>query len=413
MKFFRRKPRLKKSHAQVPLAWAQLSHQKMRLVVATTGVCFANILMFTQIGLLAMLTDGTTKLHESLGGDLLLVSSFSPSLLFRIPFSRTYIYQAASVEGVASVSPLYINRANWVNPDELPTNTIPPAGVQPPRRGRLFGNEVRVIAFNPNLPPLNNPEINRQLNKLRSPDTVLFDRLSQPSLGELPQLLSNRSEVMTLMDNRRVYVAGLFSMGSTINDKGNIVISDWNYVQRFGQESLEEVRLGVITLKKGTDINIVKQRLRDRLPPDVAILTREELIQKEQEFHSSQPEGIILKFGTIVGFVVGIIVIYQVLYTDISEHLGEYATLKAMGYSDLSLLTVVLGEAIILGAMGFIPSFFASLGIYHLLVVLTRIPLLMKASVVIQVLILTLVMCAVSGAIATRKLRSADPADVF
>jgi putative ABC transport system permease protein len=413
MKFFRRKPCLKKSHAQAPLAWAQLSHQKVRLVVATTGVCFANILMFTQIGLLAMLTDGTTKLHESLGGDLLLVSSFSPSLLFRIPFSRTYIYQAASVEGVASVSPIYINRSNWVNPDQLPTSTIPPTGVQPPRRGRLFGNEVRVIAFNPNLPPLNNPEINRQLDKLRSPDTVLFDRLSQPSLGEIPQLLSNRPEVMTLMDNRRVYIAGLFSMGSTINDEGNVIMSDWNYIQRYGQESLEQVRVGVVTLKKGTDINIIKQRLRDRLPQDVAILTREELIQKEQQFSSSQPEGIILKFGTIVGFVVGIIVIYQVLYTDISEHLGEYATLKAMGYSDRSLLTVVLAEAIILGAMGFVPSFFASLGIYQLLVVLTRIPLVMKASVVIQVLILTLVMCAVSGAIATRKLRSADPADVF
>ncbi|MCU0536779.1 MAG: ABC transporter permease DevC [Hydrococcus sp. Prado102] len=413
MKFFRRKPRLKKSHAQAPLAWAQLSHQKVRLVVATTGVCFANILMFTQIGLLAMLTDGTTKLHESLGGDLLLVSSFSPSLLFRIPFSRAYIYQASSVDGVASVSPIYINRANWVNPDELQTSTIPPTGVQPPRRGRLFGNEIRVIAFNPNQPPLNNPQINRQLDKLRSPDTVLFDRLSQPSLGEIPQLLSKRPEVMTLMDNRRVYVAGLFNMGSTINDKGNIVMSDWNYVQRYGQESLEQVRVGVVTLKKGADINIVKQRLRDRLPQDVAILTREELIQKEQQFSSSQPEGIILKFGTIVGFVVGIIVIYQVLYTDISEHLGEYATLKAMGYSDRSLLTVVLGEAIILGAMGFVPSFFASVGIYHLLVVLTRIPLVMKASVVIQVCILTLVMCAVSGAIATRKLRSADPADVF
>jgi putative ABC transport system permease protein len=218
---------------------------------------------------------------------------------------------------------------------------------------------------------------------------------------------------MTLMDNRRVYIAGLFSMGSTINDEGNVIMSDWNYIQRYGQESLEQVRVGVVTLKKGTDINIIKQRLRDRLPQDVAILTREELIQKEQQFSSSQPEGIILKFGTIVGFVVGIIVIYQVLYTDISEHLGEYATLKAMGYSDRSLLTVVLAEAIILGAMGFVPSFFASLGIYQLLVVLTRIPLVMKASVVIQVLILTLVMCAVSGAIATRKLRSADPADVF
>jgi putative ABC transport system permease protein len=409
-----KKPFRQKSHSQAPLAWAQLSYQKVRLVVATTGVCFANILMFTQLGLLAMLTEGTTKLHESLGGDLLLMSSFSPTLLFRINFPIAYLYQASAIDGVASVSPLYLNRANWVNPDRLAKGSpVPPSGSHPPPRRGLFGNEVRVIAFNPAQPVLNLPEVNGKLTKLRSPDAVLFDRLSQPSLGEVPTLLRDRPEVMTLMDNRRVYVVGLFSMGSTLNDKGNVIISDWNYAQRFGQDSLNQVRLGVITLERGAKRAIVLAKLRQNLPSDVSVLTHEELIQREQQFSSSQPEGVILKFGTVVGFVVGIIVIYQVLYTDISEHLGEYATLKAMGYSDRSLLMVVLGEAIILGVMGFVPSFFACVGIYHLLVVLTRIPLMMKAGVVIQVFILTMVMCVVSGAIATRKLRSADPADVF
>jgi putative ABC transport system permease protein len=272
---------------------------------------------------------------------------------------------------------------------------------------------VRIIAFNPAQLTLNMPEVNGQLAKLRAPDTVLFDRLSQSSLGAIPELLGDRPEVMTLMENRRVYTVGLFNMGSTMNDKGNVIMSDWNYARHFGAASLDQVRLAVITLDKGADLNIVRQRLGDRLPQEVSILTREELIEKEQQFHASLPEGIILKFGTIVGFVVGIIVIYQVLYTDISEHLSEYATLKAMGYSDRSLLMVVLGEAIILGLMGFVPSFFVSLGIYELLVVLTRIPLAMKVSVVIQVGLLTSIMCAVSGAIATRKLRSADPADVF
>jgi putative ABC transport system permease protein len=416
VKFFRRKPRHKAPHKlrpQPPLAWAQLSHQKVRLLVATTGVCFANILMFTQIGLLAMLTDGTTKLHESLGGDLFLVSSFSPSLLFRISFPRAYLYQASAVEGVDAIAPLYLDRANWVDPAQLTPDSIPSAKPQAPKRRGFFGNEVRVIAVNPMQPVFNLPEINRQLAKLRTPDAVLFDRLSQASLGEIPALLRDRSEVMTLMENRRVYVVGLFNMGSTLNDKGNVIISDWDYARRYGEESLEEVRLGVISLEKGADIYTVRQRLQASLPDDVSIVTREELIEKEGEFYGSQPEGVILKFGTIVGFVVGIIVIYQVLYTDISEHLSEYATLRAMGYSDLSLLLVVLGEALILGVMGFIPSYFASLGIYQLLVTLTRIPLVMKTSVVINVFVLTTVMCAVSGAIATRKLRSADPADVF
>jgi putative ABC transport system permease protein len=389
-----------------------LSHQKTRLTVATTGVCFANILMFTQVGLLAMLTEGTIKLHQSLGGHLLLASSFSPSLLFRISFPRAYLYQAAAVEGVVNVSPVYISRANWVNPNQL--FKLDQSNSKTRRIRGFFGNEVRVIAFNPANPNvLKLPEVNQQLAKLTAPDAVLFDRLSQSSLGEISQLLTHQQEVATLVDNRRTYAVGLFSMGSTIDDKGNVIMSDWNYAQRNGQSSLNSVSIGVITLKKGANISKVQTQLRQSLSQNIAVFTHEELIQREQQFHKSQPEGIILKFGTIVGFVVGVIILYQVLYADVSDHLPEYATLKAMGYADRALLLVVLQEAVILGVMGFIPGFISSIGIYQLLVTLTRIPLAMKGSIAIQVFTLTIIMCAISGASATTKLRSADPADVF
>ena len=114
-----------------------------------------------------------------------------------------------------------------------------------------------------------------------------------------------------------------------------------------------------------------------------------------------------------MGFVVGVVIVYQILYTDVSDHLPEYATLKAIGYSDWILLGVILQEALILAILGFIPGYFASYGVYQLLVVITRVPLTMKAAVAVQVFILTLVMCSLSGVIAMNKLRSADPADVF
>ncbi|OWY68759.1 ABC transporter [cyanobacterium TDX16] len=398
------------SEIETPLAWAQLSHQKVRLAVATTGICFANILMFTQLGLLAMLTDGTTKLHQSLAGELVLVSASSPSLLFRINFPQAYLYQAAAVEGVTTVAPVYISRANWVDPQQLAAGQDSSNSQKQPR---AFGNEVRVIAINPAQPTLNLPEVNQQSFKLNAPNAVLFDRLSQSSLGDISAMLRDRPEVLTLMENHRTYVTGLFSMGSTINDKGNVIISDWTYAQRFGEESMEKVRIGVVSLSPRADIATVQARLRDRLPKDVGVYTKAELIERERQFHEAQPEGIILKFGTVVGFVVGVIILYQVLYSDVSDHLSEYATLKAMGYSDRSLLMVVLCEAIVLGVMGFVPGFIASIGLYELLVTLTRIPLVMKASVAIQVFILTIIMCAISGAIASSKLRSADPADVF
>ncbi|MEM7592289.1 MAG: FtsX-like permease family protein, partial [Cyanobacteria bacterium P01_A01_bin.83] len=142
-------------------------------------------------------------------------------------------------------------------------------------------------------------------------------------------------------------------------------------------------------------------------------LTHAESIEREQIYQASQPSGIVLKFGTIVGFIVGLIILYQVLYVDVSDRLPEYATLKAIGYSDKYFIFVVLQEVVILSLIGFLPGFLISLWLYQLLATLTQIQLIMRSSVVINVFILSMVMCCISGFLATGILRSADPADVF
>ncbi|MEO0406559.1 MAG: ABC transporter permease DevC [Cyanobacteria bacterium P01_A01_bin.135] len=394
--------------AHKPLGWAQLYHQKTRLLVAITGVAFSNILIFTQLGLRALLFDGITLVPERLRGDLFLVSAYAPTIDWG-SFSRVYLYQADAVDGVASASPLYISSENWVNPLDLEASAAEPSG-----QLQLFPNTVKIIAFNPVQPVLDLPEVNQQLDRLHVPGSVLYDRLAQDKLGPVPELFAEQGVVTSLMNNRRVYVVGLFSIGSTVFDNGHVVMSDWNYARRRqGSAVLNQVSVGVLTLGPGADLEQVRAQLRDRLPGDVRILTKAEMMQAEQDFRASFPNGKILNFGAMMGFVVGIIVVYQVLYTDVSDHLPEYATLKAMGYPDRALLMVVLQEALILAVVGFVPGLVASQGVYLLLVQLTRIPLTMKAGVVLQVFLLTLVMCAVSGAIAVNKLRAADPADVF
>lgn len=404
-------PKFLKSLPQLPfdkpLAWAQLSHQKMRLAVAITGVSFANILMFTMMGLESLISEGSTTLHENLRGDLFLVSSFSRSLRMVVPFPRAYLIQADAVDGVAIAAPLYISSANWTNPAQLEQGADSEASED------VFGNQVRVIAFNPQQPVLDSPEIDRQLDSLNGTSTVLYDRLSQPDLGDIPARLTSSGDVATLMAGRRIHVVGLFSLGSTVAEKGTVVMSDWNYTQWFGPGTLKQVTLGVLTLEPGHDPATVQAQLQVHLPDNIKVLTLAELITREKQAVASDPVGIIFRFGGMVGFVVGIVIVYQVLYTDISDHLPEYATLKAMGYSDGALLRVVLLEAGLLAILGFLPGYLTSLGLYQVLTTLTRIPLVMRGAVALQVFVLTLVMCNASGAIAMRRLRSADPADVF
>ncbi len=396
------------------LAWSQLSHQKVRLAVALLGVGFANILMFTQLGLLSVLFDGVTLVHEQLSGDLYLVSAYS-RLLGRRSFPNIYLYQADAVAGVAQASPLYMGDQDWVDPEDLMAeeDALPGAAERKQKKsGDLFPNRVRVLAFNLERPVLNNTEVNQQLDKLSAPDSVLFDRMAQPGLGPVVELYGRDRQVQSLLANRRVYVVGLFNLGSTLFDKGNAIMSDYNYSRRSGR-SLDQVGVGILSLEPGADILAVQQQLVATLPDSLKVLTKAELMQAEKDGRSRDPSGKVLAFGAVMGFIVGVIVVYQVLYTDVTDHLPEYATLKAMGYSNGRLIEVVLFEAILLALLGFVPGCGASVGVYKLLTWLTKIPVSMQFGVASQVFLLTVAMCMFSGIIAMRKLSKADPADIF
>jgi putative ABC transport system permease protein len=392
---------------RTPVAWLQLSYQKVRLLVAILGVAFSIILIFTQLGLRAMLFDGVTILPENLNGDLYLLSSYAESMEYS-SFPSIYLYQADAIEGVADARPLYLERGEWVNPNLLEPSTENKKGAVPPK-----SSDVQIIAFNPTKPVLKLPEINQQLDLLSAPGVILYDRLAKSELGNIPQLVKSQGFASSILDNRRVTVLGLFSLSSTFDYKGVTVMSDWNYGQMEGVDVLEGVTVGVLSLEPGANRQAVMKRIRENLSKDIKVLTPEALAQGEQDFVATWPEGKILNFGAVIGFIVGIVIVYQVIYTDVSEHLPEYATLKAMGYKDRDLSLVVLQESLILAIMGFIPGYLASYGIYYLMAKFIEFPVSMDLGIALQVFALNILMCTLSGAIAMKKLRTADPADIF
>lgn len=383
-----------KFHLQRPLAWAQLSHQRVRLAVAIGGIAFANVLIFMQLGFRSLFTEGAMVLPQSIAGDLFLINP-SAEFIGSNGFDRIRLYQAAAIKGVANSTPLYINNGTWAYSKEH-TN---------------FG--ARVFAFNPRRTVFNIPEINQQAAKLNLPNSVLFDRLAKPSFGLIAQLFTDKGEVRALLNNRRISVVGLFSLGNSFFlGEGNVVMGEANYAKIFGDSAINQVGVGVLTLELSANPEAVKAGIKANVP-GVEVLTHEELIAKELKFQETNPTGPIFTFGAIMGFVVGVVIVYQVLYADVSDHLAEYATLKAMGYSDMALLGVIFQESSILAVLGFIPGLSISFGMYGMLASITRLELVMSPDIAITVLILTITMCMASAAIASGKLRSADPADVF
>lgn len=273
--------------------------------------------------------------------------------------------------------------------------------------------DVAVLAFDPARPVLNLPDVNQQIDRIKLPDKVLVDRQARPDLGAIAQAFDNGETVTTEISGRRISVSGMFDFGSTLFVEGFLITSDWNYLRLYGADSIENVKVGVLNIDSGENPATVKARVKASLPDIVSVMTHEEFVAAEKEFwDENHPAGTIFNFGVAMGFVVGVVIVYQVLFADVNDHLAEYATLKAMGFPDKSLLVIVFQEAIILAVLGFIPGFGVSIGMYALLESLTQMPLAMGSEVA-AIFVLTVTMCLVSSAIAIRKLQSADPAEVF
>ena len=203
-------------------------------------------------------------------------------------------------------------------------------------------------------------------------------------------------------------------MGASFAADGTLITSDRNFLRLFPRRNPGAISAGLIKVESGYDIEQVAEQLKQHLPEDVQVLTHEEFITFEKDYWTKNTAiGFVFGLGTVMGFVVGVIIVYQVLSTDVADHTAEYATFKAMGFKNAYLLGVVFEEAIILAILGFIPGAAVSVGLYHLTRQATNLPLYMTLIRATQVLVLTIIMCCLSGAIATRKLQSADPADIF
>ncbi|HBL12703.1 MAG TPA: ABC transporter [Cyanobacteria bacterium UBA11162] len=381
---------------KIPLPWLQLTYKKMRFFVALMGIGFAVMLMFLQLGLRDALFDSAVRLHKSLECDIILLSPLSTASIAMQSFSQRYLYQALGFEGVESVSPVYVDFGVWKN---LKT-----------RRARL----IFVIGFNPTKAVSNLPDLPNNIDQLKLEDVALFDRASRPEFGTIPDEYNQGERVIVEVSGHRLKIGGLFQLGTSFGSDGNLIMSDDNFLRVFTHRSKGLIDIGLIKLKSGVNAQWVLANLRKSLDKGVNVLSKQDYIDFEKNYwNTSTAIGFIFDLGAMVGFTVGTVIVYQILYADVSDHLFEYATLKAMGYTNNYLLSVVFQESLILASLGYIPGMAISLALYAVVKNATLLPIAMSFSRALLVLALTIVMCLISGIIAMQKLRDADPVDIF
>ncbi len=387
---------------KVPLAWLQLKSERGRLLAGLAGISFAIILMFMQLGIQAALFDSAVQIHRSLNAELVLISPRSTSLIAMGKFSQRRLYQALSFPAVRFVCPLYLGFAQWQNPD----------------RPRYWRN-IHIIGFDIRYPIFKLPQLERSVQQLSYPDVVFFDAASRPEYGLISNSFKAGKQIHTEIDNlstgsRSISVVNTFVLGTSFGIDGNLITSHLNFLRLFPQRQPGLIEVGLIKLNDGVDAKDVQLKLRSALPKDVDILTMEQWISFEKYYwQTSTAIGFIFALGVTMGLIVGIVFVYQVLYTNIAQHLPEYATLMAIGYQNTYFFWLVLRQSLFLAAMGYVPGFLIALVLYSVTRQATLLPVFMTVQRGLSLFVLTIFMCCFAGLVATRKLREADPAEIF
>ncbi len=392
------------------LALSSLLHQPGRSAVSVVGTAFAVVLVFMQLGFLGSVENTATLLYGKMRFDVLVTSGEYGDLSRPGQVSRDTLARANGVKGVAEVQPVSMGTAYWRNPTNDPEKgrkrwAISVVGVPPGQLDRVF------------LPPGHGgifdtaDEQAKHQAALGRMGEVLFDERSRPDFGTKEAMPAG---TVAELNGQSVTLAGYFRAGTGFSYTGLLLTNERTFADHMGT-SPDVVSFGLVNVADGETPQQVKERLTQTLAADgVKVFTRAEIEQAERDYWVNRTAlGQFFYFGVLLAVTVGGIFIYQMMVADIKKHLPEYATLKAMGYQFGFLFRVVVWQSVYLSVAGYALGLIGGLGLYEVAKAAARLPIGMTWERVGLVLALTVGMCVLSGLLAVRKVRTADPADLF
>jgi putative ABC transport system permease protein len=377
---------------RTPLAWNNVVHNKVRTAASLSGVTFAIVLLFMQLGFYDVCFRSSTMIYDQLDFDVALVSTQYVHLRASGTFEKDRLYQAKQVPGVASAVPVYVNNGIFQNPESRTQREIVVVGVQPADA------------------PFRIPELRDNAHLLAKADTAIIDRTTGKGYDRVGP--GTRTE----LEKHRIEIVATYEYGSGFISDASIVVSAQTLSKVFGDYPLKLVNIGLVKLAPGADEATVIAGLERTFQRagDVKVWRRADLEAKEQHFFVRiRPLGIMFSSGVLLAFAVGAVILYQILSSEIMNKIKEYATLKAMGYSNLYMNKIVVQQATIFALLGFVPATLMALVMYRVTAYATNLPMIMTWQRVVFVLVLSITMCCVSGLLVSRKVARADPADLF
>ena len=381
---------------RLPVGWLQLRHHRMRLAAAVAGVAFANMLVFVQLGILSAMNDVVRTSYSPFRADIVISPSNANTLMDGATLARRVVYQAIAQPGVAAAAPLYVGQVAWERPNVPATSLIVYA--LPPESKRFAGAAIA-----------------EQLDAVSAPMRAILDALSRDVDPAWAARASPDTPLEFEVDGKAIAAIGSYSMGAGFGWDGSLVVSDLTFMRLIRQRSMGTPSHVLVDLESGMEVAPALAQLRAALSMEpVKVRSFTQAVEDNVSFQATEvPMGSIVGAGVLLGLLVGVVIVYQVLATDVAAHLRDYATFKAIGYSHPYILGVIFEQALILAVLGFLPGLASASAIYALLAHATDLPFGMDVGRSLTVFVGTLMACMLSGALAARRLRTIDPAELF
>lgn len=380
---------------RLPIGWLQLTHKRGRFFAALSGVAFANVLVFVQLGIMNSMGTATLRPYEFFNADIMISAPDANALAEGGNVARQWMLQAFADPDVTAGMGLFVGNVPWNRGDKTIVFTT-------------FG-------IDPGQPVFLAPEIAGDVALLRVQDVAVVDRLARGLTRDEAAAIRPHTPLSFETQNRTLTALDTFAGGGGFGGDGYMFVSDQTFLSLFPARQSAAPDHILLRLRPGANVAAVVARLRGLISDQtLRIRGYADAAQEDLRYQQTQrPTGVIFGFGVLIGVLVGLVIVYQVLSADVADHLREYATFKAMGYGPRFFLGIVIEEALILGVLGFVPGLAVGAGILAFMGTVTALPLAMTTSMAVMVFVGTVVFSVLSGAIATRRLALADPADLF
>jgi len=369
------------------LAWRNLVHDKVRLLVTVTGVVFAVVLIVVELGLFLGFTTTTSSLIDRSKADLWITGARVPYIESGVPFSERKLSTVLATPGIAHATK-YISRfSQWQRHDGRQENVMV-VGFDP---GQTLGGPWNLVEG--------------RVEDLKQPDNVFIDEIYKTKLG-----VSHVGEIFEIRGHR-ARIAG-FTRGIRSFTTSPYVFTSFKSAQDFTTTAEDQTVYILATLARGERVDAVRARLLARVK-DVDVLTMREFSGKTQFYWMfTTGAGVAVLLAALLGLVVGVVVVAQTIYATTMDHLREYGTLKAMGATNGYLYRVIVQQAVISALVGYslamvVSSFIVSGSVKGGAAILLPLPM------AVGMLGVTIAMCTGAAIVSINKVTRLDPAMVF